>query len=156
MKIAIVLSILLSLNSICYCIKVKDNLGSFCLGNTYELETENLFIDVTKDFTFNIKISGKNTDESYFYLSNTNTLNKDIITPLNLDKNKSTDYQLNYARPNSLNKVLGGNYCFKFKANKVNSEITKLVFEEKSDSNDLTVMRTVNVIVTSSSRLFFE
>ena len=75
---------------------------------------------------FEIKLAGNPTTGYNWYLDNLMHLNYHTITPLNLSKSGTVQY-IPAPNPDKLNGV-GGNYIFKFKANKASEKVTILRF----------------------------
>lgn len=100
-----------------------------------------------------IKLRGNKTTGFSWYLQNKETLSKNIIRPLNLDENNSTNHYEMDENPQHLMGV-GGYFYFDFKIPvKAENQIVELVFNHKRPWEDHSSLLHVKVNIGEKNEL---
>ena len=137
---------------ICLCINLYFA-NDFRVININEFQSEGSYLPLKSGQKFIIELEGNPTTGYAWFLENTEKLNKELLTPLNLNEKNSADFYKKSPSPGEGEaKVLGagGIYHFKFEAHSVNSgdEVLNFVYKRPWTSES-EVRKSINIKVVN-------
>jgi predicted secreted protein len=135
---------------------ITSNNSDFRIININDFQGEGSYLPLKTGQKFIIELEGNPTTGYYWFLDETEKINKELITPLNLnEKNSAEYYSINSQDDSEMKRVGGGGiFHFKFQVHDVNSGSDVLNFVYKRPwTNKLEVRKKINLKVVNANEI---